>query len=621
MILRAQCLAWLLFVIPAVDLAPGDSEYFAITVVDSETGRGVPLVELETVNGIRFVTDSDGVAAINEPGLMGQSVFFRVTSHGYEFPKDGFGFRGKAFQLTPGNTATIQIQRTNVAERLYRVTGGGIYRDSRLIGNEIPIVEPLLNAKVLGSDSVVSALFGGKVHWFWGDTNRPRYPLGNFHVPGATSELPANGGLSPNVGVDLRYFVGAEGFAKETAKMPGSGPTWIDSLIVLNDDGRERMFAHYVKVKPPLTVYRHGLAEFNPKRQEFEQVLKFPDNAAVYPSGHPFLFQDEGIEYVYFAKPFPLTRVPATIEAIQDLDQYESFTCLKEGSSADLPQLDRRADGALRYGWKRRTPPLSAKLQAEFKKGGLLQDDEIQPRLIDVETGDLIAIHGGSVYFNEYRNRWLLIGLQSFGTSLLGEIWYAEADSPLGPWGYARKIVTHHKYSFYNPKQHPFFASRGGRTIYFEGTYTTLFSGNEHKTPRYDYNQIMYRLNLDDQRVTMPVPVYRHGRQLTMASTGMEHVSSMDAPVAFFAMDRESPFTVPVHATRGDAQPLFYGISNEQANSFPMLRPLYEYRNEIDGQTVLSIDAGWAQDGFERTDEPLCQVWENPVQQWPVTGE
>ena len=37
--------------------------------------------------------------------------------------------------------------------------------------------------------------------------------------------------------------------------------------------------------------------------------------------------------------------------------------------------------------------------------------------------------------------------------------------------------------------------------IFFEGTYTTSFSGNPTPTPRYDYNQIMYRLELDDPRL------------------------------------------------------------------------------------------------------------------------
>ena len=102
-----------------------------------------------------------------------------------------------------------------------------------------------------------------------------------------------------------------------------------------------------------------------------------------------------------------------------------------------------------------------------------------------------------------------MIAVESFGsTSFLGEVWYAEADTPLGPWVYARKIVTHDKYSFYNPKQHPMFDKDGGRIIFFEGTYATTFSGNPDPTPRYDYNQIMYQLDLSDRRLALPVAIY-----------------------------------------------------------------------------------------------------------------
>jgi hypothetical protein len=49
--------------------------------------------------------------------------------------------------------------------------------------------------------------------------------------------------------------------------------------------------------------------------------------------------------------------------------------------------------------------------------------------------------------------------------------------------------------------QHAFFDQDAGRLIYFEGTYTSTFSGNPDPTPRYDYNQIMYRLDVDDPRL------------------------------------------------------------------------------------------------------------------------
>ena len=164
-----------LFVIdPAIGAEP--PKPFVITVVDDQSGRWVPLVELETVSGLRFFTDSSGLVAFLEPGLMGQRVFFTVRSHGYEFPKDGFGFRGKALDVVAGGSALLKIQRLNIAERLYRVTGGGIYAESVLAGKPVPIRQPVLNAQVFGSDSVVNAVYGGKLHWFWGDTNRPAYP-------------------------------------------------------------------------------------------------------------------------------------------------------------------------------------------------------------------------------------------------------------------------------------------------------------------------------------------------------------------------------------------------------------------------------------------------------------
>ena len=82
-----------------------------------------------------------------------------------------------------------------------------------------------------------------------------------------------------------------------------------------------------------------------------------------------------------------------------------------------------------------------------------------------------------------------------------GSIYYSEADRPEGPWNRALKIVSHDEYNFYNPTQHTFFDQESGRVIYFEGTYTAAFTNAKEKTPLYDYNQIMYRLRLDDPRV------------------------------------------------------------------------------------------------------------------------
>jgi hypothetical protein len=269
-------------------LAADPDKPFAITVVDAATGRGVPLIELRTVHHVRLVTDSNGIAAFHEPGLMDQTVFFHLAGHGYEFPKDGFGLRGQKVKITPGGSATIKVDRINIAERLYRVTGAGVYRDSVLVGAKVPIKEPVLNAQVLGSDSVMNAVYGGKRYWFWGDTLRPGYPLGNFHVPGATSELPGEGGLDPDVGVDLNYFVDDTGFAKKTCEMPGQGPTWLTSLVVLPDaKGRERMLGSFVKIEPPLKIYGRGLCVWDDGKHQFEKLRDVDMAHPAFPMGHP----------------------------------------------------------------------------------------------------------------------------------------------------------------------------------------------------------------------------------------------------------------------------------------------------------------------------------------------
>jgi len=91
-----------------------------------------------------------------------------VKSHGYEFPKDGFGYRGTRLNVSEGGSATIKIKRVNIAERLYRVTGEGIYRDSILLGEKIPIKQALINGLVSGQDSVMAIPYRGKIYWFWG---------------------------------------------------------------------------------------------------------------------------------------------------------------------------------------------------------------------------------------------------------------------------------------------------------------------------------------------------------------------------------------------------------------------------------------------------------------------
>jgi hypothetical protein len=497
---------------PAEPIAPGDGMAarvpFRITVVDAKTGRGVPMVELTTVNGIVSSTDSAGVIAFDEPGLMNEDVFFTVKSHGYTFPKDGFGFAGTRLRVTPGGSATLKIDRVNIAERLYRITGAGIYRDSVIFGDRVPIRMPLLNAQVLGQDSVQTALYRGKIYWFWGDTNRLAYPLGNFAMSGAVSELPpgkGGGGLDPDVGVDLTYFVGPDGFSRSMCPIEGQpGPVWCDGLVTCADEtGRERLLCHFARMKSLGEMYKQGIAQYNDEKEVFEPVCRIPLDARLLMRGHPVRVQETDGEYWYFPAPFPLTRCRADYRSLLDVTRYEAFTCLEPGAryDAEHPRLERDAAGQLVYSWKRDTGVILQKEQNELVQKGSMKSEEVLIRLRDVETDKPVLGHSGTVFWNAYRGRWVLIVQEAFGTSLCGEVWYAEAPALTGPWGPARKIITHDDYSFYNVAHHPFFDQAGGRLIYLEGTYTMAFSGAKVPTPRYDYNQIMYRLDLSDERL------------------------------------------------------------------------------------------------------------------------
>jgi len=486
-------------------------EAYGVQVVDRATGRGVPLVELETVNHLLFVTDSAGWAAIAEPDLMGERVWFFVRSHGYEYPADGFGYRGARLEVEPGGRARLELDRRNLAERLYRVTGAGIYRDSLLLGEPAPTARPLLNGGVLGQDSVLSAVYRGEVFWIWGDTSRAAYPLGNFQASGARSTLPADGGLDPSVGVDLRYYVGEDGFSREMCPMQAPGPVWLDGLAALPDPaGEERLVARFMRVKSLGELYEQGFVVWSDERERFERAGSLPLDATLFPVGHPLRHQDaDGADWLLFCNPFPAVRVPATTTAYLQPDRYQAWTCLKIGTrwpqqgfaaDAEVP-FDRDADGRLRWSWKASTAAVDGQRWAELVARGHAGADEGAWDLHDAATGERVLPHGGSLAWNEHRQRWVSVFLQAWGETMVGEVWYAEAEDPWGEWSPATKIVSHDDYSFYNVRHHPFFDQDGGRTIYFEGTYTATFSGNDSPTPRYDYNQVMYRLDVSEPRL------------------------------------------------------------------------------------------------------------------------
>jgi hypothetical protein len=444
---------------------------FGIQVIDEQTGRGVPLVELKTTSHVRFYTDSAGWAAIDDPAMLGHQVYFDVTSDGYEMPADGLGSHGVALNVADGGEATIKIKRLNIAERLYRLTGEGIYRDSVLLGKSVPIAQPLLNAQVTGQDSVQCAVYRDKIWWFFGDTLRQSYKLGQYSTSGATSELPSHGGLDPSVGINLDYFTDAKGFSRPMVPTEKNEADWLDGLTVLPDQaGRERMMGVVTRVEHLGKDKGRYLAVFDEGKAMFQPLMEWNLKTHLRLYGHPFHHTVGGVDYLYCGDALATIRVRADWKSVIDPTAYEAFIEQPHGGT-----------------WQRGAEPPTDK--AAF--------------LHDATTGKPLRIGGSSIAWNEHRKKWAAIIVETGGSSsFLGEVWYGESDQPEGPWSGAIKIVTHDHYSFYNPTQHPFFAQPGGRYIYFQGTYSATFSRDEKfATPRYDYTQIMYRLNVEDARL------------------------------------------------------------------------------------------------------------------------
>ncbi|MDG2122628.1 MAG: hypothetical protein P8J87_02955 [Verrucomicrobiales bacterium] len=429
---------------------------FKIEVVDRGNGWPVPLVHLTTTHNLTFTTDNAGVVAIDTPELIGRETWFTVHSDGYQLPADGFGNRGFRLTPSPGGSAQIKVTRTIIAKRLGRLTGAGLFAESQKLGGYPGYKE----SGISGCDSIQIATHRDKKYWLWGDSNLPKYPLGIFHMTGATTPLNPLTSFQPPLELDLDYFRDPDGKPRAVARMPGPGPTWLNGFISLPDKtGTPHLVATYSKIRNFLEVYELGLCTWNEASKNFDRskILwqKSTNNPKpIAPEGHPVLHTDPaGKTWALFADPFPTLKMPATFEAWQDPAQWQKL--------------------------------------------------EPQPTLESATDTSSVKPHRGSITYNHYRKKWLTVFTQIGGTpSPLGELWYAESNHPTGPWGNAVKILSHDNYSFYNPRLHPGFTPKDSPVLLFEGTYTHTFSNNPTRTPRYDYNQILYRLDLDDPALT-----------------------------------------------------------------------------------------------------------------------
>src|SRR5882724_2288316 len=286
-----------------------------IHVVEKGTDWPVPLVELRTTHNVRFVTDNAGVVAFDLPELMGRETWFDVIGHGYEVPKDAFSSRGVRLKPEPGKTLKVEVNRTIIAKRLGRLTGGGLFAESQKLGRDLDWPE----SGILGCDSVQNAVHRGKLFWAWGDTVIPNYPLGIFDMATATTAVQPLGSFEPPLRLKFDYFTEGKGTPRGVAKMPGSGPTWVSGYVSLPDNtGTPRLVGTYIKVRPVLEAYECGLCVWNDKTSNFESHrVPWTKSDAVpkqppVPDGHPAFWKDpQGREWVLFGNPLPKLRCPA----------------------------------------------------------------------------------------------------------------------------------------------------------------------------------------------------------------------------------------------------------------------------------------------------------------------
>jgi hypothetical protein len=602
---------------------PGPGRCFSIRAVDSVTTRGIPLVKFVPASGEARWSDSQGMVAYCDPDFVGQAVAFTVTSDGYALAS------GTHVTLTTnaGGAQTLAMVREYPGERLYRVTGQGIYRDSVLLGLRTPLANPNINGLVMGQDTPSTFVYGGTLYWLWQDTNRAAYPLGNFDVSGATSALPGDGGLSPDLGSNTTYFVDSNGFSRgmvdtKADPMTASGSVagiWLSQIVsVVDPQGQPQIFgSYYANTKVPWSA----LAQLSPSTSIFDYVADYPDGATI-PGGRSTLVKDaSGTTYAYWSNP---VRFPATVADATDLAAYEVFSAFAAG---DATTLATNADGTLAYAWTKAAKPVTA---AAVMAAHVDADQGLDGHVTDITSGSGVQVANETAMWNEYRKRFSKIIQEQYGTSFLGESWYSEGDTPLGPWVYARKVVTHDDgYTFYNPDVIPYFSEAGGRIIFFDATYTASYT-NLTPTPRYDYNEMMYRLDLDDPRLVIPVAIYATGVGTASDLVTKSGIRVTDPAVtpAFFAYDRPAAGSLPVswsgpscgarRMTVGGqpaASPIFYAMppkaAGGAAGAGAPLVALYEYSGP-NGAYAYSVNAALTPPGFRRG-AAIAAVWPSPI--------
>jgi hypothetical protein len=342
-------------------------------------------------------------------------------------------------------------------------------------------------------DSIQTVEVNGTRTVFYGDTNWSGYPLGNFKTTNGTvitNRLPL-----PNCPYQISCRIDKRGNASASFSNPSRTPgvIWISGVVRIGND-----VVGYANHRRSLEdQLDHGFVRWNPKTNLFEDFVSIPAKSWKHLDSHPVLISNQNAKYVTFGHAIPNFRVPADVDAVRSGDGFETFTCL-------LPNgvVDRSENGRSIWRWRKDGTPIDAVLEQDLISNGKLALTDCRFIQREWKTTRIVIPHRGTVRWNQYLNKWVLIftAINEPGSNL-GEVFISASDSLYGPWSDCIKIVTHPRYSYYNPIHHDWLDQDHGRVITIEGTYTLTFSGYTVPTPGYEYNQLAYQLDLSDERL------------------------------------------------------------------------------------------------------------------------
>lgn len=542
-----------------------------IEVVDRATGRGVPLA-LVVVGDRSWWTDAAGNIAVVDPQLYGQDLELSAAEvHGYG-PS-----ASTTATVVEGAHVVLEVDRHHPAQRLYRITGADPFRDTVLLGLPAPI--PGLQGEVVGLDSALAIEVDGAPVWLFGDTLRPSYPLGHFD----TSAAFVSG--DPSSGVQLDFLVGSDGFSRGVADLSDDGPVWLSIPTSVDDGGSDVVFTVFGVYAADLSVVGRGFAVLDPVSMTFEAVgpmasdVELSHQTPVREGGHVVL--REGL------------RFADRLDAATDVGQWQTWSPWVDGA------VERHGDGEARWAWRD---------GLTVPSDGLAEADQWSPQMVEPDSGTMVTPHFGDIARNTYLGRFVQVFTRQNGEmAWLGELWMSVADTPFGPWSYARQVAGFDDYTLYNPLILDSYDT-DGREIFFQGTYTDFFSGAAQRTPRYDYNQLMFSLDLADPRAVLPVAFYREAGSGVPTTGPRLAPTATDPVVAFHAYEREREGTVAVGRAVADCAGGGWATS---AVADPLLWGEAEARS--------GLVALW-DDGGALSVEPLPKGVTPLAWVWPATG-